>query len=91
MYATIGEHYGYKRNTFIKFDLSAYSGVTLSAANLYVYVHSPVGDFPPDQTWIARCTSDWDEDTITWNNRPGYTDWYTWTPNEGWWVIAMME
>ncbi|MCP4230015.1 MAG: DNRLRE domain-containing protein [bacterium] len=87
----VGETSGFKRNSFFKFDLSAYSGVTLNFANCYLYICDYENEFPPDQTWIARNTSDWDEDTLTWNNRPGYTGWYTWTPNMGWWVIAMRD
>lgn len=35
---------------------------------------SPYGSGPDNPGWIKRVTSNWDEATITWNNKPGTAD-----------------
>ena len=35
---------------------------------------SPYGSGPDNPGWIKRVTSNWDEATITWNNKPGTVD-----------------
>ena len=63
---------GYYRNSFIKFDLSAYSGATINTATIRLMVFASWGDFPTDEIYIARNNADWDELIVTWNNRPGF-------------------
>ncbi|MCD4848930.1 MAG: DNRLRE domain-containing protein [Candidatus Aegiribacteria sp.] len=61
---------GYWRNSLIKFDLSAYSGATVNSAILRLWVTGSYGDFPTDNIFIVRNDADWDELTVTWNNKP---------------------
>lgn len=72
------------------FDLSPYSDVTINSATLMLYIASSGGGFPPEDNWIARFTGSWDESTITWNNQPGWDDWY-YTGNvpvlNDWWDV----
>jgi hypothetical protein len=76
--------------SLVTFDgLSSYSGVTINDANLRLYVDGSQGVFPPNQVQIARNTTDWDEDTVTWNNKPGRSD-HANIPapsSYGWWDI----
>ncbi len=60
------------RNSCIKFDLSSYSGMTINNATIRLMVIASWGDFPTDQIYIARNSADWDELSITWNNKPGF-------------------
>ncbi len=62
------------RNTLIKFDLSAYSGAIVNSAVLRLWVFASFGDFPTDEIHIARNNADWDELTVTWNNKPGFAE-----------------
>lgn len=74
--------------TFL-FDLSAYSGVTVNDASLQIYILNYAGSFPPNGSWIARFIGSWDEGSITWNNQPGWDDWYYTTDPSlaDWWEI----
>ncbi len=65
---------GYRRNSLIKFDLSSYSGATVNSAILRLWVYSSFGEFPTDSIYITRNNADWDELTVTWNNKPGYAE-----------------
>ena len=76
-------------NTFIKFDLSSFSGATIQQANLRFFSSYSWGTFPTDSILITRNAADWSEGTITWNNKPGYLEP---TPisspsSIGWWTI----
>ncbi len=62
------------RNSLIKFDLSAYSGATINNATIRLMVFASWGDFPTDQILIARNDADWDELTVTWNNKPVFSE-----------------
>lgn len=58
------------RISLIKFDLSPYSGVTVNNATIRLMVFASWGDFPTDEIYIARNDADWDELSVTWNNKP---------------------
>ena len=74
--------------TALMFDLTPYSGITLDSAKIAIYIFEADGTFPPNEVWIARCSSDWDENEITWNNRPNYHDWHVPpAPEYTWWTI----
>ncbi len=74
--------------TVLKFDLTPYSGILIDSAKVAVYIYYTENTFPPNEVWVARCSSDWDEDTITWNNKPGYNDWHVPpAPVYAWWTI----
>ena len=60
------------RNSLIKFDLSPYSGVIINNATIRLMVFASWGDFPTDEIYIARNNADWDELSVTWNNKPGF-------------------
>ena len=64
----------YRRNSLIKFDLTPYFGETVNSAVLRLYVLSAYGEFPADGICISRNDANWDELSVTWNNRPGETD-----------------
>jgi hypothetical protein len=52
------------RRSLLKFDLSSIpSNVVVTGASLYLY---ELGNAPGQVTYIHRLTSDWDEDTATW-------------------------
>ena len=59
-------------NSLMKFDLSPYSGATINDAYIRLYVFSHGGAFPTDQIKITMNDADWDESTVTWNNKPGF-------------------
>jgi hypothetical protein len=66
----IGRLSGYFIDTLIKFDdVESYEGVTLSSAILRMYVYMPSPGV--DDNYINRITEDWDENLVTWNNKPG--------------------
>jgi hypothetical protein len=72
------------------FDLSPYSGVTVNDASLQLYIAHSDGTFLPNNPWIARLSGSWDEGTITWNNQPGWDEWYYTAdapPMFDWWDI----
>jgi len=69
---TVGYVNGWS-NTLIGFDLSPLYGATVNSAVLWTYVWNSQGAFPTSQIYIARNTSDWDQSTVTWNNKPGYS------------------
>lgn len=74
--------------TALMFDLTPYSGITLDSAEIAVYIYDTDGTFPPNEVWVAKCSNDWDENEITWNNRPDYHDWHVPTvPEYCWWTI----
>lgn len=52
--------------TYMKFDLTALAGTSVSSADLIFYVSD---DSSQDQTF-RYTTSSWNEGTLTWNNRP---------------------
>ncbi|MCD4733615.1 DNRLRE domain-containing protein [bacterium] len=64
---------GYWYTTYIEFtELNdfQYQGATVYSATLFLYVRAWSGD-SSNQFVGAAVHSYWDEDTITWNNRPG--------------------
>ena len=84
---------GYWRNSLIKFDLSAYSGATVNSAILRLWVYASFGDFPTDEIYIARHNADWDELTVTWNNKPGFAEYtpITAPSTYDWWEIDVTD
>ncbi len=55
---------------FLKFDLSLIPpGSTINEATLKLYLKSMTGK-SPTEVEIFRATSDWDEQTLSWNTRP---------------------
>jgi hypothetical protein len=75
-------------NSLLKFDLSPYSGATVNSAYLRLYIYDSEEPFPPDNVFICRNIADWDELTVTWNNKPSGEDiTYTDPSSHGWWVI----
>ncbi|MCK5116487.1 MAG: DNRLRE domain-containing protein [Candidatus Aegiribacteria sp.] len=74
--------------TALMFDLTPYSGITIDSAIVAVYIYETVGTFPPNEVWIAKCSDDWEENDLTWNNRPGYHNWLVPpAPQYAWWTI----
>ncbi len=49
------------------------SGVAAPQGNSY-YPASPYYSYGDNKTWLKRVLGDWDESTITWNNKPATTD-----------------
>lgn len=62
------------RNALIKFDLSTYSGAIINNATIRLRVFASWGNFPTDDILIATNDTDWDELTVTWNNKPGFAE-----------------
>ncbi len=60
----------YVRRTYIKFDLPS-SIVSDNIISAYINIRKESGSTPSIKAY--RVTSGWDSDTITWNNRPGFT------------------
>jgi hypothetical protein len=80
--------------TALKFDLTPYSGTLIDSAKVCLYVYYTYNTFPPNEVWVSRCTADWDEDVITWENKPGYDsqDWHVPpAPVYAWWTIDVTE
>ncbi|MCD4774969.1 MAG: DNRLRE domain-containing protein [Candidatus Aegiribacteria sp.] len=74
--------------TALRFDVTPYSGITLDSAKVAVYIYKTRGTFPPNEVWVAKCSGNWDENEITWNNRPNYHDWHVPpAPEYAWWTI----
>ncbi|MCP4231467.1 MAG: DNRLRE domain-containing protein, partial [bacterium] len=89
-YAFVGSYDNLELYATFLFDLSSYSGVTINDASLQLYITHSGGTFPPNEPWIARFDGSWDENTITWNNQPGWDDWYFTAsdpPMLDWWNI----
>lgn len=60
--------------SFIKFSpLSLPAGTAISKASLVMYLVSSTG-LPTAELMISRVTSDWQESTLTWNNKPTSAD-----------------
>lgn len=69
----VGRLSGYFIDTLIKFDdVESYEGVTLNSAILRMYSSTPSPGV--DDNYINRITEDWDENLVTWNNKPGKND-----------------
>lgn len=66
---------GYWRHSLLRFDLSGISGATVNSAVIRLMVVSSWGAFPSPHIYIARNNNDWDEMTVTWNNKPAFVDW----------------
>ena len=49
------------------------TGIAAPQGNSY-YPGSPYNSYGDNKTWLKRVIGDWDEATITWNNKPGTTD-----------------
>ncbi|MFO7949322.1 MAG: DNRLRE domain-containing protein [Candidatus Fermentibacteraceae bacterium] len=65
---------GFRRNSLIKFDVSSISGAVVNSATIRLMVVQSWGDFPTDELYLALHNDDWEEMTVTWNNRPAYAD-----------------
>lgn len=63
----------WERNTLVKFDLSSIPhGSTITSATLHLYYyHCIFSNCNGRNLNCRRITSSWDEDTVTWNTRPG--------------------
>jgi len=83
----------YSKQTYLKFDLSSLSGSIINSAALKLYKCN-TSTYERDVN-LYRVAEDWDEETITWNNKPSnYSTiisstsvknggiWYTWTGEE---------
>ena len=78
--------------TYLKFDLSLLSGSIIDSAALKLYKSGYSTD--TSNVNLYRVTGDWNEETITWNNKPSYDStvisstsvnsngWYTWRGEE---------
>ena len=65
---------GFRLHTLIRFDLSSVpSGAMINSANLNLHYYL-FGDSDPVGRPLQahRITASWSEDTVTWNNQPGY-------------------
>ncbi len=75
--------------SYIEFeDLDSYAGVTLNEASIYLYCYLELDNLN-NYNYISRVTEDWSEDSINWNNRPGYDETSTITfssPSAGIWL-----
>lgn len=61
---------GYNRKTYLRFDLSGYTG-TLDSAKLVLNISSANTSAGSVQWQLWKCNEDnWKEDSITWNNMP---------------------
>ncbi|MDT8323555.1 MAG: DNRLRE domain-containing protein [Bacteroidota bacterium] len=68
--------------SYISFDLSDITRADLTSAVLTLY-NNPQGTFEgqhrpwsgPNRAFVRRVITPWDENTISWNNQPSYTDW----------------
>ncbi len=81
------------RFVLIKFDLSAYSGATINNATIRLMVFMSFGAFPTDDVYIVTNDADWDESTVTWNNKPGFDEFtYITAPSIfDWWEIDVTD
>jgi len=69
--------------SYITFDLSEIRGMQLLSAEL-VLANNPEGTFNgehqpwsgPNRAFVRRVITPWEEDEITWNNQPAYTDFH---------------
>ena len=77
--------------TLIKFDLSQYTGQTITNANLKIYQHFHAPDGSPTPSKIFAITEDWDENTwqVSTNVTHGTTEYATpeFTATLGWYEI----
>ena len=67
--------------SYLKFTgLSAIAqNASIKSAKLSLYglstgIGAPQGNSGSTETWLKRATENWDESTITWNNKPSTTD-----------------
>jgi RHS repeat-associated protein len=59
---------------FLRWDLSAYAGVTVDAATLRLFPYYQYYGAPTTETtYLRRLTSTWTEGGVTWNTKPTYT------------------
>jgi hypothetical protein len=70
----IGGTSGWANDGLIKFNLSKLpAGSTIKSAKLYLYYYRWQDNYPAGRELnLYRITSDWDEDTVTWNTAPSY-------------------
>jgi YD repeat-containing protein len=58
---------------YLRFDLSSIEDTTITDADLKVVPYHQYYNAPlSTTTWVARATSSWAENTLTWNNKPGH-------------------
>lgn len=84
---TAGYWYGgatwYK--SFLKFDVSEIpAGSTINSAELKLYNSAAESLYTATALSVARLTSDWSEDNVSWNNQPGFLNY----PASGIWVYG---
>jgi hypothetical protein len=85
---------GGRLNTLIKFDLSGYADATINSAYIRLRVYNSWGDFPTDEIYVVRNDADWDEDTVTWDNKPGFDGPSLGLPAPGeldWWEVYVTD
>lgn len=69
-----GSSNDWERDALIKFDLSSIpSGSSIISATLYLYYYDNDDNNPAGRTLTCyRITSNWNEETVTWNTRPSH-------------------
>ena len=69
----------WEKDILTRFDLSSIPpGTDISSATLHLYYYHWHDNNPAGRKLTCyRVTSDWDEDTVTWNTRPNYASQYT--------------
>jgi len=71
---------------FLGLNDTQYQGATVTSAILSLYVYSMSGG-TSDSFWVTPCATSWNENTITWNDRPSGTggSWlFTYPADAGW-------
>ena len=59
---------------FLRWDLSAFAGVTVDSATLRLFPYHQYYNSPTTETtYLRRLTSTWTEGAVTWNTKPTYT------------------
>lgn len=75
----------WREDAYLQFDISSLpEGAQIDRAELQLYLGYSEGG--PAPTWIRRVTQQWDETTLTWNNRPSSdgVNWSTQTVSGAW-------
>jgi hypothetical protein len=71
-YFYLGYYSGGREDVLIKFTrLDDFMGFNVTSATLELYTYGSSGT-PNNNNIIYRINGNWNEDTVTWNNNPGY-------------------